>query len=146
MTDMIEESFARSWRKLIDGSAIRYLMVGGTLFLVDLATFLCLKKIGTTTLIAQAISRTVGATLGFLGHKVISFRSRDYKTQLVAAQGAGYTISTVLNILISPILVAGLEYAVPGRLILVKVLAEIVMVIETYFVLRWIFRKRPVPQ
>jgi putative flippase GtrA len=103
---------------------------------------LSLKRIGAPTPIAQVISRSVGATVGFAGHKVFSFRNRDQSAKTFAAQGTGYLTITLINIAISPAVVTAVEHFLPGNLPLVKVLAEIVMVTETYFVLRWIFKKK----
>ncbi len=130
------------WRRLSEWSMFRYLVTGGVLFLIDLAVFLGLKEIETPTPVAQAISRTCGALIGFAGHKLYSFRNRDWKGGRLAAQGTGYTVLTVVNIFFSPAVVTGFEWLLPGRLVLVKVLAEVVMVSETYLVLRWLFRAR----
>ncbi|MFO8071542.1 MAG: GtrA family protein [Polyangia bacterium] len=132
----------RIWRRLSDWSAFRYLVTGGVLFVIDLSIFLGLKRLETPTPIAQAISRTTGALIGFAGHKLYSFRNREWKGSRLAAQGTGYTVLTVANIFISPAVVMGFEWLLPGRLVLVKVLAEVVMVTETYLVLSWLFRAR----
>ncbi len=123
-------------------SPVRYLMTGGALFAIDLAVFLTLKHLDASTPLAQVVSRTVGAAVGFVGHKAFSFRNRDRETRAIAVQGGGYLACTILNIIISPFIVTGVELLLPYNLTFVKIVAEVVMVTETYFVLRWVFKIR----
>lgn len=127
-------------------STVRYLFIGGVLFLLDLAAFLALKHLGIGTVPAQVVSRTVGAAAGFAGHKLVSFRNREQGGRALAAQGTSYAVLTVVNILISPLVVVGFEHLLGwAGLPVVKVAAEVVMVTETYLVLRWVFRGRRAP-
>lgn len=129
-------------RRLAGGSLPRYLLVGGGLFLVDLAVFLLLKRaFGLPTPIAQGVSRTVGSVTGFAAHKFFTFRNRDTTVTGVATQGSGYVALTVFNILFSPLVVSGVEHLLPGNLVRIKFLAEIILVTETFLVLRFIFRR-----
>ncbi len=130
-------------------SLLRYLTVGGLLWIVDTTVFITLHQgLGIDVRIAQVVSRTVGAVCGFFGHKYVSFRilkgeRKNNRYWSIAGQGIGYTIVTVLNILVSPFvvqfaiwLVGGID---TGSLVISKLLAEIVLVSETYFLLRVIF-------
>lgn len=130
------------WKFITNNTVILYLLVGSVLFLIDLGVFLTLTKVfGLQIAIAQGISRTVGATVGFGSHKLVTFHNRSKKVKTVAAQGTGYVVLTVANIFISAAVVSGIEYIISHNLVLVKILAEIIMVTETYFVLRVIFAK-----
>ncbi|MBN1382513.1 MAG: GtrA family protein [Deltaproteobacteria bacterium] len=125
-------------------SAFRYLFVGGLLFLLDLSVFLTLAEIFSFDIrLAQAISRTAGAVAGFGGHKYISFRTRSVGSFILGIeQGMSYTLLTIINIFISPFIVQLAVHTVGGSLTIGKVVAEMFIVMETYFLLRFVFRKR----
>lgn len=137
---------AYRWPASVQDPRLRYLGVGATLFIIDLTVFLVLKDIGVSTVLAQVFSRTAGSVIGFFGHKLVSFSNPNYGVVLVVWQGLTYSMVTVINICISPLLVSSLESLLPERWVLVKVLAEFVLVIETYIILHWIFRRQAVEQ
>lgn len=132
------------WRQITGRTMVRYLIVGFGLFLVDLSIFMLLKLFGVSTPLAQAVSRTTGATAGFLTHKLFTFRNKSRKTAVLAVQGSGYIANTVFTIVISPLIVSGLEHLIPHNLIIVKILTEIIMVTEVYIAMRFIFKNRVV--
>ena len=119
---------------------MRYLVIGGMLFLVDLSVFLLLKRLGLPTSLAQLSSRSVGALLGFVAHKRITFRNVDNRSSVLALQGGGYLLATLLTILISPFVVSGIEILIPRQLVVVKIVSEILMVIASYLAMRIVFR------
>jgi putative flippase GtrA len=132
----------RLWARVSRHQVVRYLLFGCTLFVLDLAVFLGLTFLSVPIPAAQVISRTTGAAAGFVGHKVFTFRDRDGSTPTIAVQSAGYVACTLINIVLSPIVVTAFAYQLPYNLLIVKILAEIVMVSETYLVLKWVFKKR----
>jgi putative flippase GtrA len=100
----------------------------------------CVTIFGLDVRIGQIISRTVGATVGFFGHKYFSFRSKgEHSLSLLALQGSGYTLITILNILLSPIIVYVAIKVTHGDLIFAKIIAEIILVSQTYVLLRFLF-------
>lgn len=129
---------------LLKYTPIRYSITGILLFVVDLTVFLTLKHFGATTLFSQFVSRSVGASLGFVGHKFFSFCNKKFSMSVIAIQGTGYISCSIFNIFISPFVVLGFEYLIPNNLFLVKFLAEVIMVVETYFILKWIFGSRSI--
>ena len=137
MGDIINNRIIR----LLEWSFFRYLLTGVGLFFIDLTVFMiCMLILGLDVRLGQIISRTVGATVGFFGHKYFSFRSnRDHSLSLLAFQGSAYTLITVLNILLSPIIVYMAVKATHGELISAKVITEIILVSETYILLRILF-------
>lgn len=124
-------------------TVVRYFISGGALFMVDLAVFLTLRLLlEVPSPLAQFCSRTTGATLGFALHKLFTFRNRDRDRTAIVMQGTGYAANTIFTILFSPAVVVFFEYLLPGRLVLVKLLTEAVMICETYLALRFIFKSR----
>jgi putative flippase GtrA len=121
----------------------RYLAVGGGLFLIDFAVFMALVRLFSVDLrVAQAISRSVGAAVGFLGHRYITFQARnngDGRGTLVARQGMLYIAVTVINIAISPFALQFVVRVVTDVLSLAKIITEAFIVCETYVLLRLVF-------
>jgi len=135
-------------RRLLSWRLVRYLLVGGGLFVLDTAVFLTLVRLfGWDLRLAQLVSRTVGAATGFVGHRGFTFRQpgKDH-AHSVAAQGTGYVAVTLFNIAFSPFVVQFAAWAVPGTLpfslVLAKIAAECVIVVESFLLLNVVFRQR----
>ena len=132
-------------RILLSWQFIRYLLVGGTLFLIDLSVFLVLVQFCELDIrIAQGVSRTTGAIVGFFAHKYITFEATSNNSVIsVKNQGLIYTLATIsINILFSPFIVWSIVQLLPGRLVLSKIISEILLVLLIYLILRTIFKTR----
>ncbi len=129
----------------IEGSLFRYLASGGVLFIVDYLVYIVLAKLlGLDVRIAQGASRTSGAVVGFFLHKLYSFRAGEAGQSLsTASQGAAYTLVTLANLVASPFLVHLAVGALGGMILVGKVLVDVVLVAETYVLLRIVFRPAP---
>ena len=128
-------------RVLADLTFARYLATGFTLFIIDMASFLmCVHTLELSIEVAQVFGRALGAGIGFLAHRFISFRS-DVKPSVfsLTAQGSGYVVLVLLNIAISPFVVRTAVALIGGNLVLGKVIAEVFLVCETYLLLRSLF-------
>jgi len=119
----------------------RYLLAGGALFLLDLAVFLALTRLGSFSIpVGQWISRATGATAGFVVHRYFSFADSRAGPRRLVGQGWFYALLTIAGIAISP-LVLGSAAALTGyRMVPAKVISEVVMITINFFVLRQIFR------
>ncbi len=139
----------RLWQSLTSGQDhrscfLRYLVTGFAIFALDFAVWItCVRVFGWDVRPSQVLSRSVGALAGFFGHKYFSFGTdvREQAGSLVT-QGGGYTLLTIINIIISPLVVfeaIRLLQGLPGALIAGKLLAEVIMVVWTYLLLRFLF-------
>ncbi len=118
-------------------TVVRYLLVGGCAFAVDLAAFTILTlALETPAWSAQIASRTIGAAAGFAGHRAFTFRARGP----IAAQGLGYAAVAGWNLLWSPWLVEALVQASDGRVVAAKCAAEVLIVVQTWLLLQLVFR------
>lgn len=127
-------------RLMLRSPALRYIIVGGVLFLLDLAIFLFVHSVLLqTTEFSQVISRTVGATVGFAGHKWFTFRNGDSSGRALIGQSSGYVFVTIFNIFFSAWLVAILDQVLPLCIVGVKMVSEVILVVETYILLRLLF-------
>jgi putative flippase GtrA len=127
-------------------SFVRYVITGSTVFVIDfLVWFGCVSVFAWDVRLSQLLSRTVGSFIGFFGHKYFSFGHRgNQRTEQIVTEGGLYSLVLILNILISPFVVyffIWLTKDLPGSLILGKVLADILLVIETYIMHRFVFHR-----
>ena len=129
--------------RMLRPQVLRYLLVGGLLFALDTAVFLSLVKgLDLDVRLAQLASRTVGAAAGCVGHRAFTFRQQGkVAARSLTAQGTGYLTVTLLNIGISPFVVQAATWAIPFSLVLAKVAAEVFLVVETFLLLRIVFRQ-----
>lgn len=121
---------------------IRFVLVGTGLFLFDTLVFsFVVWGLGVPPVWAQGISRTVASIAGFLWHRGWTFRHPDsaYRSGM-AVQGVGFLGLTLANIVLSPMVLAALLVVLPRPVLLTKVLAEAVIVVESFLVLRLVFR------
>jgi putative flippase GtrA len=122
---------------------LRYIVVGGGTFLVDLGCFMLLVKQGRVSPeVAQACSRTVGAAVGFFGHKYFSFaqpRGTGSSGGGSLRQVAGYIAIFVVGIILSPAVIWGMLQIVRPHLVLAKILTEVVMVCLNFVLMKALF-------
>lgn len=142
--DSIASSTSRWLGVLARNTFVRYLITGGSLFLIDLAVFLFLAKVaGLPIALAQLLSRATGAAVGFFGHRYFTFRaSLDAAPRDARKQGVAYIAVTVANFFISPLVLLAILSLVGQELVLGKFLAEIVLVLMTYAAMSIVFRKK----
>jgi putative flippase GtrA len=142
MNSMKDYDLTKYVKCLFSFSFFRYVLTGGILYGIDLGAFLfCCKVLGLNIMLSQGIARTLGAIVGFFGHKYFSFGNKKLEDGFysMASQGGKYLFVTVFNVFFSPFLVYAFAWVFSGHLIVTKVVAEIILVIETYFLLRLIF-------
>ena len=127
-------------RALWDRRPVRYVVVGGGAFVINLAIFLGLEPL-LDVRIAEAIARSLATALTFFGHKHVTFRAQDGQADSGAKQGVGYLALAAANVLISPWVVF---YAVDaiGHLVAGKLVSEVIMTVEAYLLSALIFRPK----
>ena len=119
----------------------RYLVVGGTIFLVDLGVFLGLTELGVAAALAQIFSRGLGAILSFMGHKYFSFdHNGKPQEERTPRQFVLYVALSLFTLFASAGVVWGTLQVLNGNRILSKVISEAIMVVITYLSSRYIFR------
>ncbi|UCG92455.1 MAG: GtrA family protein [candidate division WOR-3 bacterium] len=119
---------------------MRYIVMGGCIFLLDLGVFLMFDFLGLDIRIAQGISRSTGAVSGFFIHKYITFQNNKSDIPSFLMQGSAYGVSTVAFILVSPFIVYFFVQLFNRNLIVAKIVAELCMVVVIYGILNIIFR------
>lgn len=119
------------------GRILRFLAVGGGLFVLDFSVFTGLISAAVSVPLAQIVSVTVRTLAGFVVHKWVTFRgdtADDAST--TGRQGLAYLVQAAANAPVSVVVVWGcvglLDGWAPGG----KVLAELVMLVEVYLLYR----------
>ncbi|MBW2493134.1 MAG: GtrA family protein [Deltaproteobacteria bacterium] len=119
-------------------------MVGGLLFVLDFVVYIVLARaLGIEPGVAQFVSRGTGAITGFFLHRDFSFSTGGTARKVsTASQGLGYTLATIGNLLLSPFLVHWTVAALGGRIALGKIAVDVFLVVESYLVMRFLFRAK----
>lgn len=118
---------------------VRYILVGGTAFLLNLGIFLLLVDLLAMDIrIAEVISRGLGGVVTFFGHRHITFTGEHRLP--VAMQGLGYLMLNLINLAISPWVVYGCV-SLLGGLVASKIVAEAIMTAESYLLTGLLFRE-----
>ncbi len=129
-------------RQVLARRPVRYVLVGGVGFLINLGLFMALVRLlGLDLRIAEVISRSTGGVFTFLGHRAWTFRAGAAGHRHSAgAQGGQYLVLNLVNLAIAPWVVWGCAWLLDGLLVLAKLLAEAIMLLETYLLTALIFR------
>ncbi|EYS85228.1 hypothetical protein CF68_12745 [Cupriavidus sp. SK-4] len=120
-----------------------YLLTGGALFLADLVLFLSLTYASVAPAAAQAVSRGVGALIGFFAHQRYAFRHAGKRRRGLLSRGGGYGALMLVGVLLSPVVLSLMLWLSGERLLIAKLAAEAVMAAFNFVVLRWLFVGRP---
>jgi putative flippase GtrA len=130
-------------RRLLSSKVVRFLLSGGTLFVIDVTTFLiCRKVLGIDVFWSEFIARTTGASVGFLLHKFFTFANPKGSTTMGAKkQGAGYLATASCNLAFSPFLVSWLVTWLHPYELMGKVLGSILLAFVTFIIYQFIFRE-----
>jgi len=123
-------------------SVVRYLLVGGGLFVLDYSIAHTLYFWADQNLaIAQWSGRLVGAVVGYFLHRAYTFQSEALDGTSIVR----YWFLTTTLWITSPALVSGLYIflpEIPLKFFLAKVFSEILLVISSYWLMRrFIFKK-----
>ena len=133
-------------RQAMNVRVLRYLIVGGLLFLIDLGVVYTLvigMDMGPG--IAQLFGRTTGAVTGFFLHRNFTFRSPTDEYRIGAVgQGSGYILLGIATIMISPFILLVMLDIFSQQLVVAKVFTEVVIVAGNFIAMRLVFRHREI--
>ena len=85
----------------LSGEAVRFLLVGGSAALVDLANYLLLRFAGVPTPVAKSCSFVLAAAAAYFGNKHYTYRRDVASKASVFLYGLLYTCTLALNVLIN---------------------------------------------
>lgn len=116
-------------------SPLRYLLVGGLLFVLDFTVTRALYvEWGQPLELAQWAGRIAGAGVGYWVHRYVTFQTSDRLTGSVRLR---YWLVAAGLWFVSPLLLRGATLAIPGNLFLAKIAVECLLVGVSYLLLRY---------
>ena len=129
--------------KKLDPKLIRYVIVGGTAYLIEMATMLGLKDGAKFSSIKSvAISYWVGLVVAFLLQKIVTFKNHDRRVHILAKQIVIYALLVVFNYLVTLIAVKLLTPRISVFVVRTAVIA--LGTIWNYFIYGLIFSHKTV--
>lgn len=125
--------------QLYEHSVVRFLLVGGLSFALDLGLLVVLHEVaGVDLAIATPIAFVTSLVFNFLLQRLFTFRSDSHG----ATSAAKYLALVVFNILVTEVLVTGF-HAVGWSYIVGKATATIITTVWNYFLYKkWIFKRK----
>lgn len=129
--------------KKLDPKLIRYVIVGGTAYLIEMATLFGLKDGAKFSSIKSvAISYWVGLVVAFLLQKIVTFKNHDRRVHILAKQIVIYALLVVFNYLVTLIAVKLLTPRI--SVFVVRTLVIALGTIWNYFIYGLIFSHKTV--
>ena len=135
---------SRKFHSALTSTFLRYLFIGGVLYLVDFSVVLTLvHQLKVHPALAQFIGRSIGAGLGFFLHQRITFSIRGINAERhhsVRSRGVGYIALTVFAVAVSPGVLMVYMSIFDGYLPVAKVLTDGSMIVLTFIAMKNLFR------
>jgi putative flippase GtrA len=110
---------------------VRYLVIGGSAYLIELAVLFSAQAAGAPGTLAVAISFIVGTAISFLLQKVIAFKDRRFHKKIIFSQALLYVALVVFNFVFTVLAVWLLENYFPVAVI--RTVALGITVIWNYY-------------
>lgn len=125
----------------IHSQILRYLLGGGTAFLVDVGTLYLFKGvIGWPLLISVALAFMCGFSVSFTAQKFWTFGDHSYDT--IHKQAGAYFTLTVASFFISLVMMHVLVTIIGVWYILAKILLSILLAILGFFAYKYVIFKK----
>lgn len=83
--------------KILQSKLARYILVGGTSYLIELIVIFSLVALGVKEIISVAISFWIGLAISFILQKVFAFGNRDRTVKKLAWQSTSYGALVAIN-------------------------------------------------
>lgn len=125
---------------LYGDTRVRYGVIGGSAFLIELAVIFIAQAAGASGTIAVAISFVVGTAVSFFLQKIIAFKDRRFHKKIIVSQAVAYGGLVVFNFAFTVFVVWLFEAYI--WVALIRTVALAVTVIWNYFLYKtWIFNR-----
>ncbi|MGY4540239.1 putative flippase GtrA [Arthrobacter sp. UYNi723] len=127
-------------RILAQSSVVRFLIVGGLSFALDMGLLVILHEVLRVDLwIATPIAFVVSLVFNFLLQRLFTFRATNHG----GVSAARYLLLVLFNVVVSDLIVTGFD-ALAWSYIAGKVTATVLTTVWNYFLYRhWIFKNSP---
>lgn len=125
-------------KSLANKPGFRYLFVGGTAYVVEMAALYGITLIGTSDVLAVALSFWVGLTFSFFAQKLIAFRNRDRNSKAMSKQLGGYLILVAFNYVFTLAFVGA--FAAYASVFVLRTLSIGIITLWNFFIYRQLFK------
>lgn len=96
---------------------LRYIGVGGTIYLLELVVIFIAQRAGASTVLAVAISFWIGLLISFAAQKAITFRDRRLHRKVLVPQLLAVGLLVVFNFLFTIFVAHLLQSLLPAALV-----------------------------
>jgi len=98
---MVSSKPGSSWRErllvLLQRRGIRYLIVGGTVYILELIIIIVAQRLGAAPTLAVAISFIIGLIISFFLQKLFSFRDKRMHHKILIPQAVAVGLLVIWN-------------------------------------------------
>lgn len=129
---VLRDIFRRDYiRALLQKSGVRYLIVGGTVYVLELVIIIIAQAQGATPTVAVAISFVLGLIISFFLQKLFSFRDKRMHHKILIPQVIAVTLLVLWNFAFTIALVRLLQNVLPPTV--TRTIALAITVIWNYY-------------
>ncbi|NDC21921.1 GtrA family protein [bacterium] len=118
-------------KKYSQNTLHRYLVVGGSMYLLEMLIILLAQKLGASAVLAVGISFWVGLIVSFLLTKFVTFSDNRKNSKVVLAQSLAYGALVLFNFFFALMVAKLLENIAPA--IVSRTISLLVTTIWNYF-------------
>lgn len=118
----------------------RYLVVGGSVYILELATILVAQKMGASSVTSVAIAYIVGTAVSFVLQKLFTFGDRRMHHKVILSQVIAVTLLVIFNFGFTLLTAKLLQNILPA--IVVRTLALLTTTIWNFFLYKTRIFKR----
>jgi putative flippase GtrA len=125
----MQEKFLKIFKSSL---IIRYLVVGGTSYIIELSSLLAIYHFGHTSReLATAISYWIGLIIAFSFQKLVAFQDYRREIKAISKQGLFFAILTLWNYIFTILVVGHIN---SKYIVFSRTLAQIVFSCWNYFI------------
>lgn len=118
-------------RELLKRPGIRYLIVGGSVYVIELLVIVIAQAAGATPVWAVAISYCVGTLLGFLLQKLVTFGDKRMHHKILVPQLIATCLLVAWNLCFTLLMTKLLENYLPT--VVIRTIALAITVIWNFY-------------
>ena len=101
-------------RELLQKPGYRYLIVGGSVYLFELAVIVDVQSLGASAVWAVAVAYCLGTTLSFFMQKLVTFGDKRMHHKVLIPQMIATALLIVWNLAISVVVTKLLQHHLPA--------------------------------
>ena len=101
-------------KELLKKPGYRYLIIGGSVYLLELAVIFGAQAAGASSLLAVGLSFWIGLVVSFLLQKLVTFGDKRMHHKILIVQAAAFTLLVLFNFGFTLLVTASLSPPLPA--------------------------------